>query len=149
MVGHPKDYHIPSCDNNGRRVFVPRGGNTKIEVYVGEGGYDILCATNSDTSHRYKIETPQPSTFDVYVRMLGKPGGTLSICTDILDDPDSYGECLVGTVDLSRGSGKSNFSIQTSKLFADDNEDVLWSVTTNNDFRIAQFRFYEKGTSPN
>ena len=61
------------------------------------------------TDSDYEICTPDIGTFDVTVRILGKPGGTLDICvndlSDVLDETftgDAFEDCLIGEVNLSR-----------------------------------------------
>lgn len=33
MIGHPKDASIPSCNNNGGRIFVERGGRSDVSIF--------------------------------------------------------------------------------------------------------------------
>ncbi len=69
----------------------------------------------------------------------------LFICADTLEDHESGDHlCLLGTIDLTRGNGQSKFKLQPSSLFDASGEDIIWSIDTNNDYRIAQFRVYER-----
>uniref|UniRef100_A0A6U6JWS4 Secreted protein n=1 Tax=Odontella aurita TaxID=265563 RepID=A0A6U6JWS4_9STRA len=137
MVGHPKDPTIPSCNNNGNRIFVESTGNSKIEVYQ-DSSYDIFCQQGNG-GDKYALSVPDVGTFDVYVRILGKPDGTLDITACDLYDTD---ECLVDTFSIKRNTGKSSFTVATNQLFSDKYEDILWKVETDN-FKVAQFWFYE------
>ena len=65
------------------------------------------------------------------------PGGDLTI-----DPVTGDTLCLAGTIDLTRGSGQSKFQIAPSSLFDASLADILWTVETNTNFRIAQFRVY-------
>jgi hypothetical protein len=52
--------------------------------------------------------------------------------------------CLLGTIDLTRGNGQSKFTLAPSSMFDASLEDLMWTVDTNSDFRIAQFRVYSR-----
>ena len=41
-------------------------------------------------------------------------------------------------------AGQSKFKIQPDELFDAEVEDLLWTVDTNKDFRIVQFRVYQE-----
>ena len=124
----------------------------QIPVLQGDcSNFDISCSSYSSNANLvnnvYEICTPELGTFDVYVRILGKPGGQIDICLNdlskVLDgevDPDAA--CLIGTFSLKREGGRSKFAVATNKLFDDHYDDILWTVNTNDDFRNAQFWFY-------
>ena len=135
MIAH-NDPDKPSCDNNGSRIFIQKKGSSRIVVYQDSGNYDISCATEGGA--KYALSVPEIGTFDVYVRALGKPGGRLDIKVCDLNDE---GECLVDQFSITRKGGKSSFSLSTNKLFSDEYDDLLWTTTTNADFKIAQFWF--------
>jgi hypothetical protein len=48
------------------------------------------------------------------------------------------------TIDITRAGGQSKFKIQPDELFDAEVEDLLWTVDTNKDFRIVQFRVYQE-----
>ncbi|HXL14503.1 MAG TPA: hypothetical protein VN972_00335, partial [Methylomirabilota bacterium] len=89
--------------------------------------------------------TNQAGIYDVYVRILGKIGGNLHVCADTLTD-FLNGEtlCQVGSIDLTRGKGQSKFTLAPSAMFDASLIDLIWTVDTNPDFRIAQFRVYSR-----
>ena len=128
--------------------------------------WDIDCVNDSVKDNvnlqnvKYQLCAPDDvvANYKVYVRILGKPGGKLNICVNelqsVLDgdvDPDTI--CEVGEFSTTRtvggggkkekGGGGSKFQIATGDLFSDEYDDILWSVTTNKDFRIAQFWVFE------
>ena len=61
----------------------------------------------------------------------------------VVSDPDDP-LCLLGTIKLTREGGQSKFQVQPDSLFDAELEDILWTVDTNKDFRIAQFRVYQQ-----
>jgi hypothetical protein len=87
------------------------------------------------------LQSADVGTFVVYARILGKMGGHLGVCADFVNDQDGI-LCSLGTIDLTRGR-KSKFQLQPSTLFDADFEDILWTVDTNKDYRIVQFRVYQ------
>ena len=99
-------------------------------------------ATFGDTA---EIHSDDLGTFGVYARILGKPNGRLRVCADTVED-HATGEhlCLLGTIDLTREGGRSRFQLQPDTLFDAELEGIIWSVETNSDFRIVQFRVYEQ-----
>src|SRR5262249_54791248 len=101
------------------------------------------CDATGD--HRANLVTNQAGIYDIYVRILGKPGGNIHVCADTLSDFLS-GEtlCQIGTIDLTRGKGQSKFTLEPSALFDASNIDIIWTVDTNTNFRIAQFRVYQR-----
>ena len=82
-------------------------------------------------------------TLNVYARILGKPGGNLKVCADTVEDHITGDHlCLLGTLDITREGGRSRFQVRPDSLFDASFEDIIWSVETNSDFRIVQFRVY-------
>jgi len=149
MIGYPADKEYTGGCGEGARIFVNRDaahGHILVSDH-GDGWHVSDC--NATADNRGGLHTDELGTFDVYVKILGKPGGTLFICADIIsvhDDATPEGDehlCLLGTIDLTRGKN-SKFSIAPDAMFDAELEDIIWSVTTNKDFRIAQFRVYEQ-----
>jgi len=97
---------------------------------------------NATADNRAVLHTSGAAIYDVYVRILGKPGGHLFICADSAT-ADGEALCLLGTIDLTRGKN-SKFTLQPSSLFDASLFDILWNVDTNADYRIAQFRVYQR-----
>lgn len=95
--------------NNGRRIFVPLEGKTKI--YLEEGDYAVLDANGTDNDGA-TFQLPAPgldayvvgdpgdadveSAYSVFIRPLGKPGGwaTITTCAELLDI--EFGNLLPG-----------------------------------------------------
>jgi len=144
VLGYPAGQTYDGGCGNGHRIFVNREAN-KAQVLVTNGtSWDILdCNATSD--HQAQLQTSNPGLYDVYVRILGKPDGRITICANTLEDFLS-GEtlCLLGTIDLTRGSGKSKFEIAPGPMFDATLENLMWTVDTNSNFRIAQFRVYQR-----
>jgi hypothetical protein len=145
VIGYPAGKTYQGDCGEGHRIFVNRDAKgAQVRVTNSATGWSIEdCNATSD--HQAVLATNQAAIYDVYVRILGKPGGNIHICANTLTD-FTNGEtlCLLGTIDLTRGSGQSKFSLAPSSMFDASLEDLMWAVDTNNDFRIAQFRVYSR-----
>ncbi len=142
LVGRP-DVYTGGC-GNGDRMFVLRDANN-AHVLVTNGMTWNVTDCNATSDHWGELTTNAVGTYDIFVRILGKQGGNLRICADTYTDYLS-GEtlCLLGTIDLTRGSGQSKFQVAPSSMFDASLEDIVWTVDTNRDYRIAQFRVYRR-----
>jgi len=167
LIGVPKGKSAGIED--GRRIFVPLFGTTKI--LLREGDFAVLDGNATDGSGAFQLPNPDEdgdgiTSFSVFVRALGKPGGSESL-TSCATDPDTGEEvCSVGSAVLVRGTGGSKFTnfsrellfvtadvdgdgdLDRVPLFGDGLEDFFWQVD-NNGLRLAQMRFYEVPTDVN
>ena len=170
----------PIC-NKGHVIFVPLDGKAKIYLSETPDGYcdmaDDFCnegfmvldknGTDNDGAS-FMLPDPDPndegnSQYSVYVRELGKPGGTATMQTCYID-ANGVEQCLAtlceNVLDLARVRGKPAWrnvskqlltvcvdtdgdGIPDTKiaLFDDDTILYLWDYT-NNGLKLAQFRFY-------
>lgn len=148
VIGRPNDYD-GGC-GNGRRIFINRGANHgHIDIEYADRWYIDDCnATGGNTAVLYADGVEGESLeYHVFIRLLGKPGGSLKICSDTdIDHASGDHLCLVGSFNLDgskdRATGKP-ISFKVNNLFGDPLEDVIWSVETNQNFRNAEFRVYE------
>lgn len=145
VIGYPAGRTYDGGCGEGNRIFVNReANNAQIRITNSSSGWNVLdCDATSDRTAT--LATYQPGLYDVYVRILGKPGGTLSICADTYED-FLAGEtlCLLGTINLTRGSGQSKFQLAPATMFDATLADLMWTAQANADFRIAQFRVYQR-----
>jgi hypothetical protein len=145
MIGYPAGQAYNGNCGEGHRIFVNREANNAQVVVTNSGSGWEIQDCNATQDHRAVLATSQVSKYDIYVRILGKPGGHINICADELVDPLSQETlCLLGTIDLTRSSGQSKFQLAPSTMFDASLFDILWTVDTNKDFRIAQFRVYSR-----
>ena len=75
IIGVPKDESADMTDNNGHRIFVKLDDKTRI--YLTEGEYKVLDANGTDNDG--------VTEYSVWVRALGKPGGSAMITTCATD----------------------------------------------------------------
>jgi hypothetical protein len=145
VIGYPAGKSYDGNCGDGHRIFVNREAKgAQVRVTNSTTGWSIEdCNATSD--HQAVLATNQAAIYDIYVRILGKPGGNMHICANTMTD-FLNGEtlCLLGTIDLTRGSGQSKFTLAPNQMFDASLEDLMWTVDTNSDFRIAQFRVYSR-----
>lgn len=144
VIGTPGDY--AGLCGNGHRIFINRNAShAHIDIEYDTSWYIDDCnATGGNDAVLYADGTEgQTLQYKVFIRLLGKPGGTLRICSDTdVDHASGDHLCEIGEIDLTRGAGQP-ISFKINDLFGDPLEDVIWSTYTNEDFRIAEFRVYE------
>ena len=144
VIGYPAGQTYNGGCGNGHRIFVNREASN-AHVLVTNGSFWTIVDCNATSDHQAQLQSSQVGVYDVYVRILGKPGGHLHICGDLTIDPVTGDTlCLAGTLDLTRASGQSKFTLAPGSLFDASVEDVLWTVDTNPNFRNAQFRVYKR-----
>src|SRR5882672_4066699 len=145
VIGYPAGKSYGGNCGDGHRIFVNRDiKGAQVRVTNSTTGWSIVdCNATSD--HQAVLATNQAGIYDIYVRILGKPGGNIHICANTLTD-FTNGEtlCLLGTIDLTRSKGQSKFTVAPNSMFDATLEDLMWTVDTNSDFRIAQFRVYSR-----
>jgi len=170
LIGKDKTDILPNDSNNGHRIFVhlhADGIAKKNKIYLAEGNFGVIDADATDGRAEFMMPDPfnddGTRSYYVYVRELGKPGGSgsLTTCyTDVVDD--DY--CLLGelTVPLNRGKGKPTFRNVTDELttlcfdsdpdpavttvvcesiFSDELKDYYWNYN-NDGLKNIQLRFY-------
>lgn len=145
VLGYPANKSYQGDCGEGHRIFVNRDiKSAQIRVTNSATGNWSIVDCNATADHQAVLETSNATVLDVYVRILGKPGGNIKICANTVEDFEA-GEtlCLLGSIDLTRGK-QSKFSIAPASMFDASLEDLMWSVDTNADFRIAQFRVYQR-----
>lgn len=163
IIGVKNAKDADMTDSNGHRIFVPLKGNCKINL--SEGDFQVLDGNCSDGSTAaFQLPNPDPdndgiTTYSVFARALGKPGGN-STTTTCAYDADLTEWCSVYSMILVRDSGPSKFtnvskqllyiyadldgngSLERYNLFNDALQDYFWSYD-NNGLKLAQLRFYE------
>ena len=94
IIGVPKDKSADFTGGNGHRIFVDLGktgqaANTRINLT--EGDFGVTDANGTDGAAGFQLPNPDPdldgtTSYSVYVRALGKPGGkaTMQSCYEDL-----------------------------------------------------------------
>ena len=179
IIGVPRDKSASFEGGSGHRIFVDLGrtgavANTRINLTMGD--FAVLDANGTDGTAAFQLPNPDPdgdgtTSYSVYVRALGKPGGSATMQSCYEDGTGTW--CAVdflGGVDpitLTRSKGGSKFvnvskdllfvdyctqweegvctSVDQIALFSNDLLTYFWSYD-NQGLKLAQLRFYEVPT---
>ena len=172
IIGVPKAKSADMTGGDGHRIFVALTGNTRIDLSnadLSDGQFRVLDANGTDGSAAFQLPSPDPNntgitTYSVYARALGKPGGrsTTTTCFDDAQTLETY--CSVGQMVLVRDGGKSTATnvskdllyvyadtdgdgaVERYPLFSDALDSYFWSYD-NAGLRLAQLRFYLLSTN--
>jgi len=154
LIGVPKDKKPDMTVDAGKRMFVKLEAPSKIYLQEGDD-FDILDANATDANGgRFQLPDPDPdgngeTWYGVYIRPVGKPGGSATVTTCATEVVDVNGTgtteeiCSTENVVLTRTKGKSTFTNVTQQLTSlvacfDVNPDP--TITDIDCFRYALFR---------
>jgi hypothetical protein len=169
IIGVPKGKSASMTSNLGHRIFVPLGGKTKI--LLSEGEFQVLDANGTDGSASFQLPSPDAdgdgvTSYSVFARALGKPGGSARIVTCATDPLTLEEVCSTLSYLAVRESGKARFTNVSNELlfiyadldgdgtderyslFDDRLQDYFWEYD-NTGLKLLQLRFYEISTNVN
>jgi hypothetical protein len=165
IIGVPKNKNM--SNGSGNVIFVPETGSTKI--MLSEGPFDVLDKNGTDGSAAFQLPNPDPTnsgttTYSVFARALGKPGGSSKTTTCATDPTTGEVWCSVYSMVLVREKGKSTFTnvsrellyiyadtdgdgnLERYNLFNSSLTDYFWQYD-NSGLKLAQLRFYQISTT--
>lgn len=164
IIGVPKGKTADMTNSDGHTIFVSLDGNTKI--LLSPGDFQVLDRNGTDGSASFQLPNPDSAnsgttTYSVYARALGKPGGT-AFSTTCASDSLGTVYCSIDTAVFVRSKGKNSFTnvskellyiyaningtITRIPLFDSSLQDYYWSYT-NTGLRLLQLRFYQVPTN--
>ncbi len=175
IIGVPKSKTADMTGNNGHRMFVNLEGRTRINLAMGD--FKVLDANGTDGTASFQLPNPDEdgdgtTSYSVFVRALGKPGGSavMQSCYDDAQTGETW--CAVDyeggvePITLERTKGKQTFEnvsrdllyvdvctdydaendvcleFDQLPLFSDELDSYFWDYD-NNGLKLAQLRFYE------
>lgn len=168
VIGVPKDK--TASISTGNRIFVPLNGTCKINL--AEGAFAVLDGNcTNDGVAQFQLPNPDPTnsgttTYSVWARALGKPGGSSTTTTCATDVITNEEYCSIYSNVQIRNKGKSSFTnvsrellyiyadldgsgeIKRYPLFDDALKDYYWNYD-NNGLKLMQLRFYPVATTVN
>ena len=147
---------------SGNVIFVPLTGRTKINLT--EGTFAVLDGNGTDGSAAFQLPNPDPTnsgttTYSVWARALGKPGGSSSMKTCATDGATGDLYCSVYASVQMRTKAKQSFTdvskellyvyadtdgdgkLERYPLFDDALQDYFWQYD-NSGLKLLQLRFY-------
>jgi len=167
MIGVPKDKTADMTGSSGHRIFVPLTGSCQVKL--AEGTFQVMDANCTDGTATFQLPNPDPAnsgttTYSVWARALGKPGGSSETTTCATDPTDGQLYCSVYTMIQIRSKGQSSFTNVSKQLLyiyadidADGNldrmplfdsrlQDYYWQYD-NSGLKNLQLRFYPVSTT--
>lgn len=184
IIGVPKGKTAAMDGNSGHRIFVAMEGNTKINLQnadLTDGTFQVLDANGTDGDGALfqlpsaDLDNDGITSYSVYARALGKPGGSSAMTTcatdpALVDDPatpeDETQVCSLESLVSLREKGGSKFTnvsrdllyiyadldgdgtTERVPLFDDRLEGYYWSYD-NSGLKVLQLRFYDVPTNVN
>jgi hypothetical protein len=166
LIGVSKAKSSGLTDSQRHSIFVPLAGTCKIGL--AEGDFTVLDGNCTDGNSTFQLPNPDPdgdgtTTYSVFARALGKPGGSSVTTTCATDPSDGSLVCSTVSMTLTRTKGKQSFTnvskdllyiyndidgdgtLDRVSLFDSKLQDYFWQYD-NNGLRNAQLRFYECAT---
>lgn len=169
IIGVPKGKTAAMTGSSGHRIFVPLEGQCKINLSV--GSFSVLDGNCTDGPAAFQLPNPDPensgyTTYSVFARALGKPGGQSSMTPCAIDPVTGETFCSTYTTVSVRNTGKSSFTnvsktllyvyadvdgdgeIERYPLFDSALQDYYWQYD-NSGLKLLQLRFYPISTNVN
>jgi len=163
IIGVGDKNHMPQNLDSGNVIFVKLWGND-TKILLSEGDFKVLDKNGTDGEASFQLPNPDAdndgtTTYSVFARALGMPGGSSTTTTCATDPIGGDIECSVISLDLTRSKGKSTFinaskfllyvyadidedgTLERVPLFGDGLEDFYWDYD-NRGLKLAQLRFY-------
>lgn len=148
IIGVSKEKTGGTWTNDGHRIFVPLQGKSNIWLQAGDS-FKVLDADGTDGSAKLQLLDPYPgnttkATYQIYVRALGKPGGSAKMTSGFVDE---YGNMWYSleSVTMTRTKGKTVFSDRTLELttvYADITDDGIDNPVRYNLFDNATYNYF-------
>ncbi|ALJ01007.1 hypothetical protein [Rufibacter tibetensis] len=175
IIGVPKGKSAPMDSNSGQRIFVNLEGKTKINLAnadLTDGAFRVLDANGTDgDGATFQLPSPDAdgdglTSYSVYARALGKPGGGVVVTTCATDVATGEDVCSLESLVTMREKGGSKFQNVSDQLlsivaditddgidnpvryplFSDELEGYYWDYD-NSGLKVLQLRFYEVPTA--
>lgn len=188
LIGVPKGKTAPMTGSDRHTIFVSASASSpKINLCQSgalncapSGGFQVLDGNATDANGAlFALPSPDPNPYDdtvgcaigytctttysVYMRVLGKPGGSIRLTSCFSDLSGTW--CSIGAENIvtqTRSTGKSTFTNVSKQLltvcydadnsgggcdtrdylFARSGASYWWDYLVNSDFKLAQLRFY-------
>lgn len=165
IIGVPKEKNGDVWDNDGHRIFVKLwGADTKIWLVQGDS-FNVIDPQGTDGSATLQLMDPYPGTtttavYKIYVRALGKPGGSAIMTSGFVDELGNYWYSLesVSLIRTKAGAKFTDKTLELTTIYVDTTDDgianpvryylfdnALWNYFwnyDNNGLKLLQIRIY-------
>jgi hypothetical protein len=164
IIGVAKGKTADLSTSDGRRIFMPLAGRARINLSEG-ADFAVLDANGTDGTAAFQLPNPDPdgdgvTSYRVFARALGKPGGQARVTTCATDVATGELLCSNDSLVAVRTKGRQTFTdvskqllfitadidgdgvVETVPLFDDSLQGFFWDFD-NQGLRLLQLRFYE------
>lgn len=162
IIGVPKEKTADMSNSQGHRIFVKLEGKTKIDLQ--EGDFQVIDPNGTDGKAAFQLPNPDPdgdgvTVYSVFVRALGKPGGSATMTSVLVDELGQEWWSTENKV-VVRNKGGSKFENVSRELlyicvdwdqdgtcdeklplFGNEAYSYFWDYD-NSGLKLAQLRFY-------
>jgi hypothetical protein len=161
IIGVPKEKAGINQDA-GHVIYVPLESNAKIRLYEGTD-FAVIDKNATDGQGSFQLPNPDPSnvgttTYSIWARALGKPGGQSTTATCAVDELGEEYCSVYATVQV-KPKGKQSFTdisrellyvfvdldsdgrVERYPIFDEALQDYFWSYD-NQGLKLLQLRFY-------
>jgi len=165
LIGVPKNK--TATITTGNRIFMPLEGKTRINL--SEGAFAVLDGNGTDGTAAFQLPAPDAdgdgvTSYSVYARAVGKPGGSVKATTCAKDPVSGEEICSLESMVQVRTKGKSSFTNVSNQLlsisadidgdgdtdrvplFDSRLQDFAWNFD-NAGLKVLQLRFIEVPTT--
>ncbi len=148
IIGVQKDKN-GDMTGGGNVIFVKLwGADTKIWLQNGSD-FAVLDKDGTDGSATFQMMDPYPGTtttavYQIFVRALGKPGGSMGMTSGFVDENGNYWYSLE-SVNLTRTAGQSKFTdktLQLTTIYVDITNDGVYNPVRYNLFDNNLYHYF-------
>ncbi len=148
IIGVPKE-KTGDMTGAGNVIFVKLwGADTKIWLEKGDD-FAVIDKDGTDGSAKLQLMDPYPgdsstSVYKIYVRALGKPGGSMGMTTGFVDELGNYWYSLE-SVNLTRTKGQAKFTdktIELTTIYVDITDDGIDNPLRYNLFDNSLYQYF-------
>jgi hypothetical protein len=147
IIGVPHEMKSDWSGGQGSRIFVDREASTTFYVYGGNAyeikdrnGTDGYVGTSGRGYDNAGIVFPYNNgewKVKIYVRLVGPRDSSIHWKSDYFDGSTWL---IIDEFDLNRENKK--FQMKTNQLLKDGYQDIIWTLSEKEKFRIIQMRIY-------
>lgn len=148
IIGVDKEKTADMTGNNGHRIFVALWGKSKINLIEGDD-FQVLDANGTDGEASFQLPNPDEdgdgmTSYSIWIRALGGPGGktTITTCADADLTADGYYEvCSSENIEVERSKRPKFEDVSRTLLTINVPEDIVFTNNEGQEVTIPSGRY--------